>query len=147
MKKQSFSPEDTYAIALALGKEAFSRTPEGQVAVFTLQGELGAGKTTFAQGFAAGLGVKEKVLSPTFVIMKSYGIPSSKKTFYHIDCYRLKSEADLLALGWEEIATNPGNIILLEWPERVFGILPAAKTSVVFESMGKEQREIIISQP
>jgi tRNA threonylcarbamoyladenosine biosynthesis protein TsaE len=100
-----------------------------------LYGELGSGKTTFVQGFARGLGIQEKVLSPTFVIMKSYPIPRAQRMFYHIDCYRIKDEQNLLALGWKEIVSDPRNLVLIEWPERIQNILPKDAISISFETI------------
>lgn len=86
--------------------------------VVALVGELGAGKTAFAQGFLKALGVKHPVISPTFLIIRNYS------NFYHIDCYRLKKAEELLALGFKEILANPANIVLIEWPELVKKYLP-----------------------
>lgn len=105
--------------------------------VVALKGQLGAGKTTFIQGVAKGLGVKEKVLSPTFVIIKPYQIQNTRyqiQRLYHVDCYRIKDEQDLLALGWGEIVSDPQNVVLIEWPERVQKILPKDTISISFET-------------
>ena len=107
--------------------------------IIGLQGDLGSGKTTFVQGFAKGLGVKEKVLSPTFVIMKKYG------NFYHIDCYRLENSKELLELGWDKIMSNSQNIILIEWPERVKDILPTETIMMHFKAVGQNKREIRVT--
>ena len=106
-----------------------------------LQGDLGSGKTTFVQGFAKGFGVKEKVLSPTFVIMKKYG------TLYHIDCYRLENSKELRELGWDKIMSDPQNIILIEWPERVQNVLPKDMVMIGFETINKNTRKICITTP
>jgi tRNA threonylcarbamoyladenosine biosynthesis protein TsaE len=114
--------------------------------VVALKGELGAGKTTFVQGVAKGLGVKERVLSPTFVIIKFYKLPAFAKAsagkqnskffaLHHIDCYRIKNERDLLVLGWDKIVSDPKNIILIEWPERVRKILPKDTISISFKTI------------
>jgi len=67
---------------------------KGVNVVIGLQGELGSGKTTFIQGFAKGLGIKEKILSPTFIIYKSYPLPTTNyKLFYHFDCYRIQKSS------------------------------------------------------
>ena len=108
--------------------------------VIGLQGDLGSGKTTFVQGFAKGLGMKEKVLSPTFVIMKKYG------TLYHIDCYRLENSKELLELGWDKIMSDPQSIVLLEWPERVKDILPPEVIMVRFKTIDQNKREIHITR-
>lgn len=109
-----------------------------QAMVAALQGELGAGKTTFVQGAAKGLGIKEKILSPTFVIMKLYKILDTKykiQRLYHIDCYRIKDEQDLLVLGWKEIVSDPKNLVFVEWPERVRKILPKKTISISFKTI------------
>jgi len=138
------SSEETCNLGFQSAKQELMKDIGQEARVFALQGELGSGKTTFVQGFAQGLGIKEKVLSPTFVIMKSYAIPASNKTFYHIDCYRVERPKDLLELGWQEIAQNPNNIILLEWPERVEDILPVDKREVSFVSVGKTERKVVM---
>lgn len=116
--------------------------------VVALSGELGAGKTTFTQGFARALGVREKVLSPTFVLMKIY--PLKKKRFQrlvHIDCYRLSSAKDLILLGISEILKDPQTIVLIEWPERVQGIITPDAVRLMF-SHGKriDERMILYTQ-
>jgi tRNA threonylcarbamoyladenosine biosynthesis protein TsaE len=93
-----------------------------QVFIIGLQGDLGAGKTTFTQGFAKALGIKEKILSPTFVILKRFKIKN--KNFYHIDCYRIKDAKDLMELGFKEIMSDPKNIIVIEWADKVKKIMP-----------------------
>ena len=104
--------------------------------VVALKGELGAGKTTFVQGVAKGLGIKEKILSPTFVIIKFYKLKTiNYKLLYHIDCYRIKDEQDLLALGWDKIVSDPQNLVLIEWPERVRKILPKDTISISFKTI------------
>jgi tRNA threonylcarbamoyladenosine biosynthesis protein TsaE len=99
--------------------------------VLGLSGELGGGKTTFLQGFAKGLGIEEKILSPTFVIQKRFPIPSLRAkrnnlfaNFYHIDCYRLKDYKDILELDFKKIISDPKNIVAIEWPEKIEGVLP-----------------------
>src|SRR3989338_1835026 len=87
--------------------------------VIALSGELGAGKTTFVQGFAKGLGIKEKIISPTFVLIRQHLIPNNTKTLYHIDLYRLENKADLKQIGLEEILLDPDNIVLIEWAEKL----------------------------
>lgn len=88
--------------------------------VIALSGELGAGKTTFAQGFAQGLGIKGKIISPTFLIIRQYPIPNQKNFFYHIDLYRLEN-IDLKNSGLEEILSDPENVVLIEWAEKING--------------------------
>ena len=98
----------------------------------TLSGELGAGKTTFSQAIARALGVTDTVTSPTFVLEKIYQLPKSAlfKRLIHIDAYRLQDGAELEALAFTDFMSNPENIILLEWPERVASVLPAPTVSI-----------------
>ncbi len=103
--------------------------------IIGLYGDLGVGKTAFTQAVAKILGVKRKVNSPTYVIMKKYKFTSPPtpllkgegrnfKFLFHLDAYRLKNEKELLHLGWEEIISNPENLIFIEWSENVLKALP-----------------------
>jgi tRNA threonylcarbamoyladenosine biosynthesis protein TsaE len=93
--------------------------------ILALSGDLGAGKTTITKEIANILGVKENVISPTFVIMKIYQIKNKVfKNLIHIDAYRLDKSEELLKIGWEEISKNKENLIIIEWPERVPDCLP-----------------------
>lgn len=86
--------------------------------IIGLSGDLGAGKTTFAQGFAEGLGVKEKVTSPTFVLIREHQIPDSIKRLIHIDLYRVDGQEELGELGLNEILES-GDVVLIEWAEKI----------------------------
>jgi len=102
----------------------------------TLSGDLGAGKTAFTKAIAHALGIEETVTSPTFVLEKIYklGGPTPKfKNLIHIDAYRLEAGSDLGALGFDELMQNAGNLIMLEWPEKVADALPipAVRISIV----------------
>src|SRR3989304_1778394 len=95
----SHSANETKQIAEKLAKvvqKTLLQQIQGRMAhpksnIFALTGELGAGKTIFAQGFAKGLGIKEKIISPTFVLIRQHKIPNTTKTLYHIDLYRLEN--------------------------------------------------------
>lgn len=118
------SQKETQILAETLAQQLLKDGLKKQAVVLALSGDLGAGKTTFTQGFTKGLGIKEKVLSPTFVVMKKFKIKNSVFHFlYHIDCYRIKNETDLLHLDFQEILKNPENIIVIEWPEKIQKIL------------------------
>lgn len=114
--------------------------------VITLKGDLGAGKTTFTQGFLRGLGVRLKITSPTFVITKSYKLKAkSYSKVFHMDAYRIKSAKEISDLNWKEIIADPKNIILIEWPERISKILPKQKIQIIFKHGKKEnERELLI---
>lgn len=123
MEKKSKNIKETNKIA----KEFLDKIKPNKVGATTvgLYGDLGTGKTAFTQAVAKLLGVKRKVNSPTFVIMKSYLLKNSSfGKLIHIDAYRLKNEKELLHLGWEEIIGNPGHLVFIEWPERVIKAMP-----------------------
>jgi len=112
--------------------------------IIGLEGELGSGKTTFIQGMAKGLRIKERITSPTFVIFKKFklGLVPHLKYFYHIDCYRVQSK-DLLDLGFKEIISQP-NLVVIEWAEKIKKILPKDTFWIKFEYLDKDKREIIL---
>lgn len=91
--------------------------------VVALEGDLGAGKTTFTQALAAELGVKRPVTSPTFTLVGEYSLPGGGR-LVHMDLYRLKAATDLDALGFDEYLQS-GDLICIEWPDRAEGALPA----------------------
>ncbi len=117
--------------------------------IIALSGELGSGKTTFTQGVARSLGMTEPVTSPTFVIEKIYELPAEAGRGFtrliHIDTYRLKSEAELSAIGWHEIITNPANLIFVEWPEQITGAIPEGVIELFFSGSG-DWREVRIGK-
>jgi len=119
-------------------KKAYPEQNRGAV-VIGLEGNLGAGKTTFIQAFAKGMGIKRRLTSPTFVLMKKYN------NLYHLDCYRIKDSQDVLVLDFKEIISEPKNIILIEWAEKIKRILPKTKIWIKFKILGKTQRVITFS--
>ncbi len=127
------SAKETQKIARMFAEKLIRAPRRGGARVLALQGNLGAGKTTFTQGFARALGVKENVLSPTFVLMKIY--PLKKGNFrhlIHIDCYRLASPKDLVHLGFKELLKDKDAVILIEWADRIKKILPRNTTWLKF---------------
>ncbi len=107
---------------LALGKLLAGFLSFGQTVV--LYGDLGAGKTVISRGVARGLGVTEAVTSPTFTVVQEYRL-ADRKMFYHLDMYRIDNENAALAFGIEDFLFAPDAITLVEWPERIPGLLPA----------------------
>lgn len=119
---------------------------ENSATVIGLQGNLGAGKTTFTQHVAHALKIDKQVNSPTFVIQKIYKLDSQKfDKLIHIDAYRLESPQELESLDWKEISSDPKNLILIEWPEQVMEILSPQTKFISFEVVDEETRKIEIS--
>lgn len=123
----------------ALAAEIAAGTPFGTI--ITLRGELGAGKTAFARGFARGIGVAEPVSSPTFTIAQEY-ILSNGKRLYHLDLYRINDSAAALAFGIEEFLDDPDAICLIEWPERIDDILPPGTPEVIISHLDENSRTV-----
>ncbi|MGI8620129.1 MAG: tRNA (adenosine(37)-N6)-threonylcarbamoyltransferase complex ATPase subunit type 1 TsaE [Gemmatimonadaceae bacterium] len=99
---------------------SFGQAAEAPLVV-TLTGELGSGKTTLAQAICAGYGVTDAVTSPTYALVHEYS--STRTPVFHLDLYRLESEAQLTNIGWDEIV-NGDALVLVEWPERAGARLP-----------------------
>ncbi len=126
--------------------EQFTTKHAGAPLVIALEGDLGAGKTTFTQAFAKALGVAKQLKSPTFVLMKHYALHDvpGYSTLYHLDCYRLQNPKDLEPLGVEHILKQPGNIVLIEWAERVKDVLPPEHIRIQIEHSTEQERNIHI---
>jgi tRNA threonylcarbamoyladenosine biosynthesis protein TsaE len=139
------SPKQTQKIAELLVKTLIKN--ENHPNIFCLQGDLGTGKTTFIQGIAKALKIKEKITSPTFVLMKNFSLnkrfPFSK--LYHFDCYRFDQPKEILVLGFKEIIENPKNLVFIEWPEKIKKFISKNAIWINFKVIGKNKREIIIS--
>ena len=121
-----------------LGVEFASKLKGGDV--IALHGDLGSGKTTFVQGLAQGLGVKSRIISPTFIIMRTYQIEIGN--FYHVDLYRIESEKDVEGLGLIELLRDSENITAIEWPDKIENLLPDNRIDLYFKYLGDEKREI-----
>ncbi|MFZ5365906.1 MAG: tRNA (adenosine(37)-N6)-threonylcarbamoyltransferase complex ATPase subunit type 1 TsaE [Patescibacteria group bacterium] len=114
-------------------------------AIICLYGELGSGKTTFVQGVLKGLGIKKRVISPTFVMIREYRVQRKKgegRRFYHVDLYRVESQRDAKGLGLEEILSNPANIVVIEWAEKIKKILPKERIDIYFQYLKEDSRKI-----
>ncbi|WP_096201977.1 tRNA (adenosine(37)-N6)-threonylcarbamoyltransferase complex ATPase subunit type 1 TsaE [Bacillus sp. FJAT-45350] len=129
---ESHSPEETMALAT---KIAGLLEPND---VITLEGDLGAGKTSFTKGLAKGLGVKRVVNSPTFTIIKEY---KGRMPLYHMDVYRLEdSDEDL---GFDEYFEGEG-VTVIEWPSMIQDQLPKERLMIEISHQGEENRIITI---
>jgi tRNA threonylcarbamoyladenosine biosynthesis protein TsaE len=108
---------------IAFGRKMASLLPANTV--IALSGNLGAGKTTFVQGLALGLHIKEPIQSPTFVLLNIYN------RLYHFDLYRLKNSDDFSSLGFDEYF-DKGGIVAIEWPDRIADLLPPQTIQIHF---------------
>ena len=134
------SPEETFQFGEKLGREA----KPGQI--YTLNGDLGTGKTVFTQGFAAGLGITEPVNSPTFTILQSY--EEGRLPFYHFDVYRIGDISEMDEIGYEDCFYGEG-VCLIEWAELIEEILPERYRRITLEKnleKGFDYRKITIEE-
>ncbi len=142
----SHSSFQTKRLGEFLGREILKKKRKSSL-VIGLRGDLGGGKTTFLKGLARGLGIKEKILSPTFIIFRHYEIKNKNfKKFYHFDCYRIENEKDLLNLGLKEIFSKPENIIALEWSEKIETQLPRGCLIIELKFVNQKTRKINIKR-
>lgn len=127
-----------------LGRKIGSSLKGGET--LALVGDLGSGKTTFIQGLAEGLRAKTRIISPTFILMRTYELPE-EKAFYHIDLYRIEHnlESEIGNLGIPDIWGKKDNIVAIEWAEKIKDLLPENVTWIKFENLGEDERKITIS--
>ncbi len=147
--------EETQQVGLDFSKQLKS----GDVVL--LYGDLGVGKTTFVQAVAKGLGIKDRILSPTFVLIRQYKIPhpnpllkgegkrrSSRQArtivLYHIDLYRIEKPAEIESLGLSEIIEEENSVTLIEWADRLSSFKPKHGYSVKMRYIKENKREIEI---
>lgn len=154
---------ESFRATQKLGSEFAKSLKKG--GVIALHGNLGSGKTTFVQGFAKGLGIERNIISPTFIIMRTYEIPpsslsrsgfageskglrlhSGKKMFYHVDLYRIESERDVEGLGLLELINDPENIVVIEWPDKIEHLLPEERIDIRFEYLEDDKRRITFDE-
>ena len=132
--------EETFEVGMRLAKEAKAGD------IYCLDGDLGTGKTVFSQGFAAGLGIKEAVNSPTFTIVCEY--EEGRLPLYHFDVYRIGDVEEMDELGFEEFFYSDG-VCLIEWSTLIQEIIPDNAIEIVIEKdleKGFDYRKITIGQ-
>lgn len=131
--------EETFELAYKIGEALDQST------VFLLQGDLGAGKTVFAKGIAAGLDIDPaEVNSPTFTLVNAH---AGRMRLYHVDLYRLGGSADeVYALGLEEMLNEPDSIVFIEWPERLGSLAMPGAYQVLIADDGDDERRIEIGR-
>ena len=127
--------QETQKLGAKMGRDLNSGKIDSRI--LCLYGDLGSGKTTFIQGIAKGLGIKRRVVSPTFVFMKQY-----KPSFYHVDLYRVNNVKEAKGLGLEELFNDSQAVVALEWAERIKEILPKKRIDIYFDYVSENQRKI-----
>lgn len=141
------TPKETAQFAKRLLGRLLKMRPN-KPAIIALSGELGAGKTTLIQGLARALGIKEKIQSPTFVLMKTYRLPRAGKLpwkfMVHMDVYRIERKKEMSALKPEKFFRNPDNLVVVEWAEKIKNMLPAGTLWVELKHKGGNHRHIIV---
>ena len=118
MKKEIFessSPDETYEFGRSMGEKI------SPGCVIALEGDLGAGKTLFTQGLAAGLGITEPVNSPTFTILQIY--ESGRMPLYHFDVYRIEDPYEMEEVGFDDFIYGEG-VSVIEWPGQIYDLFP-----------------------
>jgi len=137
----SKSPEETKKIA---GEIASSLQPGDVIALF---GELGSGKTTFVQGMTKELGIKDRIISPTFLIIREHKLKTTNpklKTLFHVDLYRI--DKDFMNLGLQEIFSDREAVMVIEWAEKAEKYLPKNTKWVKFENLTENSRKIVVGE-
>lgn len=145
MKKISKNIKETTEIAkIFLEKILKNKGKQKGAVIVCLSGDLGSGKTAFVQSIAKHLNIKNKINSPTFVIIKKYIIKKTKEHdfLFHLDAYRLKNEKELLYLGWEEIIKEKGHLVFIEWPENVEKVIPKNSFYIYFSHQKDGSRKL-----
>lgn len=137
---ESFSPEDTFRVGEQLAKDA--RPGD----IYTLDGDLGVGKTIFTKGMAKGLGIEEPVTSPTFTILQEY--ESGRLPLYHFDVYRIGDPEEMDEIGYEDYFYGNG-LVMIEWANLIEEILPPVRTEIIIEKdleKGFDYRKITMKE-
>lgn len=137
------SPQETEEFAAEFAK----KLKPGDIVALT--GDLGGGKTTFTRGLARGLGIKKQVVSPTFMLERILPVPGAGPVKYlrHYDAYRLTSGADLIDIGFGEVAESQNSVVVVEWADRVREVLPENTIWVKFEFVRDQERSLEITLP
>jgi len=148
MVKEAKSVAELRTIAEEVLRGIATSPAKEHATVVGLSGDLGAGKTAFVKCVADILGVRDTITSPTFILEKIYTLPRNQlfgKCFsrlIHIDAYRLHSDGEMRALDWDTITQDPANLIFIEWPKQVAGVMPQGTISLSFEYVNESTRKI-----
>lgn len=138
MEIKTKSEEETKKI----GQDFAKNLKKGDIVA--LFGNLGAGKTIFSKGIAQGLGIKKRIISPTFTIVRNYKLKNGTD-FYHLDLYRGEKEEDFESVGLSEIFSS-NSIVIIEWADRIKRILPKKRIDINIKYLKENERLITIKR-
>ncbi len=128
-----------------LGSKFARKLKAGDIVL--LFGNLGAGKTTFVQGLAKGMCIKDRILSPTFVIHRSHGVSFGNiKYLNHVDLYRIENQTEIENLGLPEIVGEESSVTVIEWADRLSDFKPQTGYKIWFKYLDENKREITVSK-
>lgn len=150
MKYVARSAKETQALGERVARRIAKHKPKKRsAAIITLTGDLGSGKTTFVQGFARGLGIKRRMVSPTFTIMRRYVLPKKSATFrngfrslVHVDAYRVHKPAELKIIKFDSWLRDPTAIVLIEWADLIEKKYISGAHHIQFKHKKEGMREI-----
>jgi tRNA threonylcarbamoyladenosine biosynthesis protein TsaE len=138
-----FSEKEIPQIAEEVIAQIYKKANNKGATVIALSGNLGAGKTTLTQAIGKKLGIKQKIASPTFILLKTYKFKNKNfKIFHHIDAYRLEKPEHVEKLLWSSLIKDPNNLIFLEWPEQVGKLLPKNIVKIKLSHTKDKKRKI-----
>jgi tRNA threonylcarbamoyladenosine biosynthesis protein TsaE len=147
MEKKSYRTQtsrETKRLGKVLGDALRSTKTRKHAFIIALSGDLGAGKTLFVCGLALGLGIRTRVSSPTFILARRHAIlQSSFKNLWHIDCYRMERASELSHINFSKISKDPGNIIAIEWAEKIRRHIPKDALWITIDHAGQDERAIV----
>lgn len=124
----------------------FAKSLKPGEAVF-LYGDLGAGKTTFVQGVAEGLGLNSRIISPTFIIVRTYETKNDRiKKLNHVDLYRVEKQSEIESLGLDEVVGEENSVSLIEWADRLSNFKFQTGYKIWFEYVDEDRRKITIKK-
>lgn len=145
MRFLSTSEKATKDYAALLGSEIrHASLKTSHALILGLEGDLGSGKTTFVQGLTKGLGVRARVLSPTFIICRSHALRGKRyKRLFHMDAYRIRSEKELGVLSFQAIIDDPSHIVVIEWADIIRNAIPKGAVWIRFSHGKKDGSRLI----
>ncbi len=138
----SHSPEQTRRIGWRIGQYARARD------LFLLSGPFGAGKTLLTQGLAAGLGITERVTSPSFTLVNEYGgytAAGEPIRLYHVDLYRLETEVEVDSVGLDDLFADPEGVCVIEWPDRLGTAVPQEYLLIALTPVSEMKRRLTLT--